>query len=553
MMAKLSPSNWSGMVTRRAVGRLAEMALRRPLTAVGIVAFVPRILLAVFVNRADIWSLAPDSVQYLAVTEAAADGRLATFWFGYGESLFQSTRTFTLQVLLLFEIFGPSRFAVQCIAVLYGVLAAVLTVVVARRLVRPGYALSAGLVVALLPSQIAFSSAAIRESLIWCLLASTIFFVFRSGRSERVIRSIGWMVATAGPIFLMSYLRVHSALLLTWCLIGGLLLKGRTRLGRSLAVVSLVVLLPTFMGMGPGGVEYASASAKGLGTVRAVLAMSAESAIAAPSRSVESAVAAPSTSVESAVAAPSMSDDSAVAAGDPTLCSECPLLPATEGPATGRPAIEGSATVDPAMPADSANAAGGSTSGSTPGAASAACGVECDMAPSLPGDILQRVTELNTANQKFIVDAEGRHIMLNNDLEATLASFPHGLVSVTLRPFPWEADGGFGRTAAALESPIWLLLILLSVVGIVAKWRSSDEAIFLMVVVALFTAAAAVSQGNLGTAFRHRGQVLVALAVLSMVGIQHLRDRWSRTGMDKGGGQGMSQEQEGHVGYLKSL
>ena len=82
MMAKLSPSTRSGMVVRRAVGQLAQLALRRPLTAVGIVAFVPRTLLAVFVNRADIWSLAPDSVQYLAVTEAAADGRLATFWFG---------------------------------------------------------------------------------------------------------------------------------------------------------------------------------------------------------------------------------------------------------------------------------------------------------------------------------------------------------------------------------------------------------------------------------------------------------------------------------------
>lgn len=484
MMAKLSPTTWSDRMTRGAVGRMAELAFRRPLTAVAAVAFVPRILLAVFVNRADIWSLAPDSVQYLAITEAAVDGRLATFWFGYGESLFQATRTFTLQIFLLFEIFGPSRLAVQCVAVLYGVLAAVLTVVVARRLVRPGYALGAGLVVALLPSQIAFSSAAIRESLIWCLLALTIFFVLRSGQSERVLGSIGWMVATAVPIFLMSYLRVHSALLITWCLIGGLRLKGRTRLVRSLAVVLLVVLLPVSMGMGPGGVEYASASAKGLGTVRAVLAMSA---------------------------------DSAIGSGDRTPCAECLQMPAT---------VDSSRVL---------------------------CEVGCDVSSLLPGDILQRVMDLDAANQKFIVDAEGRYFMLDNDLEATLANFPHGLVSVTLRPFPWEADGGFGRTAAALESPIWLLLILLSVVGIVAKWRSSDEVILLMVQVALFTGAAAVTQGNLGTAFRHRGQVLVALAVLSMVGMEHLRDRRSRNGMDKGGGQGMSQEQEGHVDYLESL
>ena len=508
MRAKLSPSTWSGMMTRGAAGQLAELTLRRPLIAVAVVAFVPRALLAVFVNRADIWSLAPDSVQYLAVTEAAVDGRLATIWFGYGESLFQSTRTFTIQIFLLFEIFGPSRFAAQCVAVLYGVLAAVLTVVVARLLVRPGYALGAGLVVALLPSQVAFSSTAIRESLIWCLLGLTIFFVFRSGRSERVLGSIGWMMATAGPIFLMSYLRIHSTLLIIWFLAGGLLLKGRARLVRSLAVVLLVVLLPAFLGMGPGGVEYASASAKGLGTVRAVLAMSAESA---------------------------------TAAGEPTPCFECLPISATEGPAT----------VGPGMPAESANSADGSTLGPTPGDARVVCEVGCEVLPSLPGDILQRVADLNAANQKFIVDAEGRRIVLDNDLEATLASFPHGLVSVMLRPFPWEADGGFGRTAAALESPIWLLLILLSVVGLVANWRSSDEVILLVVQVALFTGAAAVTQGNLGTAFRHRGQVLVALAVLSMVGIEHLRDRWSRNEMDKGGGKGMSQEQEGHVDYLE--
>ena len=538
MRAKLSLSTWSGMMTRGAAGQLAELTLRRPLIAVAVVAFVPRALLAVFVNRADIWSLAPDSVQYLAVTEAAVDGRLATFWFGYGESLFQSTRTFTIQIFLLFEIFGPSRFAAQCVAVLYGVLAAVLTVVVARLLVRPGYALGAGLVVALLPSQVAFSSTAIRESLIWCLLGLTIFFVFRSGRSERVLGSIGWMMATAGPIFLMSYLRIHSTLLIIWFLAGGLLLKGRARLVRSLAVVLLVVLLPAFLGMGPGGVEYASASAKGLGTVRAVLAMSAESAIAGGDPM-------PAMSAESAIAGGdpmrAMSAESATAAGEPTPCFECLPISATEGPAT----------VGPGMPAESANSADGSTLGPTPGDARVVCEVGCEVLPSLPGDILQRVADLNAANQKFIVDAEGRRIVLDNDLEATLASFPHGLVSVMLRPFPWEADGGFGRTAAALESPIWLLLILLSVVGLVANWRSSDEVILLVVQVALFTGAAAVTQGNLGTAFRHRGQVLVALAVLSMVGIEHLRDRWSRNEMDKGGGKGMSQEQEGHVDYLE--
>ena len=146
--------------------------------------------------------------------------------------------------------------------------------------------------------------------------------------------------------------------------------------------------------------------------------------------------------------------------------------------------------------------------------------------PLLPGDILDRAIQLGEGNRKFIVDAEGRSITVQNGRLATFSTLPRGLAAVVFRPFPWEGDGSIGQTGAALESLAWLLLVLLSIVGIAARWRSSVEAIFLALLVLLFAGAAAVTQGNVGTAFRHRGQILLGVSVLAVMGIQHIRDRW---------------------------
>lgn len=48
---------------------------------------------------------------------------------------------------------------------------------------------------------------------------------------------------------------------------------------------------------------------------------------------------------------------------------------------------------------------------------------------------------------------------------------------------------------------------------------------FLALLVAAVMVSGAVTDGNLGTAFRHRGQVLWALAILAVAALQHIRDR----------------------------
>ena len=123
---------------------------RHPVVTVATAAIVARTVMAAALNVTDTWSLAPDAGQYLAIAEAAADGRIQTFWLGYGESLYQSTWTYSAPLALLFEVFGPYRAFGQGISVACGVFTAAVTTMIALRLVKRPYVLGAGLILAFL-------------------------------------------------------------------------------------------------------------------------------------------------------------------------------------------------------------------------------------------------------------------------------------------------------------------------------------------------------------------------------------------------------------------
>jgi len=120
------------------MGRLAcrvwDRAVERPVFAVVVASAAVRLSVALVLNLFDIWSFAPDAIQYMAVAEANAEGRLEGFWFGYGASLYESTLPFSGQLSFLFELFGPYRLLGQLVAVFYGALTAGLTAYLALRL-----------------------------------------------------------------------------------------------------------------------------------------------------------------------------------------------------------------------------------------------------------------------------------------------------------------------------------------------------------------------------------------------------------------------------------
>jgi hypothetical protein len=140
--------------------------------------------------------------------------------------------------------------------------------------------------------------------------------------------------------------------------------------------------------------------------------------------------------------------------------------------------------------------------------------------------ILEREEYLWQGKQKFVIDHEGYAVAVHNDLPASLAAFPRGLVAVTLRPVPWEAGIIGKRMVAGFESIIWLPLFVLAGVGAWIRRRDSHVVALPASLVLALTLSAAVTQGNLGTAVRHRGQILFALSILAVAGLQAALDHW---------------------------
>jgi hypothetical protein len=118
-------------------------------------------------------------------------------------------------------------------------------------------------------------------------------------------------------------------------------------------------------------------------------------------------------------------------------------------------------------------------------------------------------------------------------LRGGISHLPAGLVDVTLRPFPWQPSVGLSLLMARVETLIfWYALYTLSILGILVSLRRRCARLtlqFPVLLIGLLIGIAALTQGNLGTAFRHRDQMVWALALCAAAGLQWLalESRWA--------------------------
>ncbi len=469
--------------------RLADWMFRHPIATVMSVAFTVRAVVALVLNVTNTWSLAPDAHQYLALAEAVSAGRLDSFWPGYGPSLYNSTRVFSGQVVFLFDLFGPYRISAQLVAVFYGSLTAGLTVLLARRFIRPAFALAAGLVVALVPSQILWSTVALRESTIWALLAG-IAVILGNLSPTSTRRSIFVAVLSVAMAYLcLESLRGQTAFLALWSGTLALLVGRGDRRARVVAAAALLLVAPLAANHQPGAVDLLYTASKRLGTVRTYMAMGAESTIYdSTSRSDDGML--PGADIDGSV--DPEGSDSVVPGGD-----EIDLLERESTVVLPGADIDGS--VDPE----------GSNS-------------------VVPGgneiDLLERESTV-VDGQKFVVDADGNAFPVYNDLEANLQAFPSGLMAAAVRPFPWDSRQTGKHLASSIESVFWASVFILAAVGTWFRRRELGVVAFPVVFSVVYLVSAALTQGNLGTAFRHRAQILFAIVLLAFAGVQVLWDR----------------------------
>ena len=408
-----------------------------------------------------------DEEQYLLLALMRAEGELAPeFWSGYGQSLFDSTRTFMWPVTALFWIFGPARIVAQLVAAVFGALTAAAAASVAKRFLRPKFALVAGLVVACFPSQILFSSVALRESLVWAGLMTMAVVVIdaqRSTSSRRLILSM----TVLGLLFIgLVWLRPQTAVCAIWCAFPALLFGNHCRYGRTALAVCALVFLPWSMGFGVAGAGFGEAAVERLGISRGHMSLAAESGFESSQFEL----------------------------------TEDPLSLAPTGP-------DGESTQDASAHSDWC--------------------VELVMQPSLKGQIGggKPLLEREAGDWVCAHNSEtGRPILIDNRVSASLRRVLPGLYDTLIRPLPWEKSVGRFRSLAGLETVLWMALYGLAAYGTWMNRERYRELLFPVILLALLGLAGAVSHGNLGTSYRHRGQLLAILAVLAAGGLQALID-----------------------------
>jgi hypothetical protein len=418
---------------RRASPRAIHALTAHPIAAVVVVALLARVILAVGSHWVTRGYVIPDERLYMELATNASRGIAPDSWYpNYGQSFDDSVRAFSGPLIFLFKVFGPHRVLGQMLAAVAGAAAAGVTVAIGLRFLRPAFAMLAGLVVALTPSQALFSSVVLREGEVWLALTLVGLGAVLMMSPDRRRLVVGAVLAAAG-LFALGYLRDQTLLGAAWSLaLAAILLTPRRNfVPRVAACLALALAVPWIAGLGPAGEDLVRGRGERLAQTRAVLAVGANSAFPGTQK-------------------------------------------AAPPPKNGKP-------VPPPSPATQAAVA--------------------------------------SATQEQSVRAGIGHL-------------PAGLVDVTLRPFPWQATAGLTLTLARVETLAWYALYALTILGVLVSLRRREARLalrFPVLLLGMLLCIAALTQGNVGTSFRHREQTLWVMALCAGAALQWLvsRSRWA--------------------------
>lgn len=445
-----------------------QVAARHPLLTIAVMALVPRLVLAA-ATFASGKTIVGDEAQYFDLARSVASGKTAEEWFPqYGQSLYDSTWAFVAPLRLAFDVLWPSRIIGQLWAVTFGVVVSGLTYVLATFVVPRRWALAAGLAVAVLPSQILWSSIVLRESLVWTGLVGAAIGVAIACRATLKQAAIGGAIVVAS-LLLLGALRDQTMLAATYALPIGLLVgAARHRLVLALASIAIVVIVPLWSDAGVAGWELIQRQVPSLQRTRTNLAIGADSAFTGTTLLVPATTTIPK-----------------------------PLVGYEPRPYPMPVPQPGSPVTTSTLPSPTTTAPPTTTT----------------LPPLEPG-------------QSYIQAPSGTVYVVEETARSNLRAIPNGAVAVLLRPFPWEISGSSTPVMlAGFENIIWYLAYALAVLAVLLAWRRLRTLAYPVVALAAVLGMAFLTQGNLGTSFRHRGQLFPFFAVLAVVAVHALMER----------------------------
>jgi len=443
---------------RPSLRRRAQQFVRdRPVLSVFLVALAARLVVAVGIAIVENGGvLQPDGVSYSRLAEEAANGK-SSAWSDYDDYLYTRTGALLWPITGLFRILGPVDLAGQVFVAIVGAVTAAATVRLGLEFLPRGYAVLAGMIVALLPSQVLWSSLINKDALVWAMLSVLAVVVVQAPRGSYRRLLLG-LLASVLLLLGLAYTRLQTLeIALVALVLASLFAPSRRRVVQVAAAAGIATLIPLALGMGPAGATFVANSGS-LEQRRENNAVNAASAVVA--------VQPPPTTPSAAVPPPTTTETPARTT--PTKAPAARVPPAPPVPPPAPPVPPPAPPVPPPAP------------------------------PAPPPPVLE-----------------------DGGLTASASYVPKGLVVVVLRPFPWEAATAPSSTLklAALESLLWYPILLCAAVGLFAARRHVRVLAFPLLVLGATAVMYALTEGNLGTAYRHRGEFVWVMALLAALGL----------------------------------
>ena len=449
--------------------RLWRLATHRPVLSAFLLALAARLLVAIATRLLFDGFLFGDEEFFAQIASDMARGDTA-HWGGYEHSLGRSMGAFLYVLAGAYQLFGPGSFAGQAVVALLGAGTAAAVAALALQVLPVRESLGAGGLVALLPSQVLFSALTLRDAASWLLLSLAAVFIAK-GNAVRGSMAPAYGVVVVVLLMVLAFVRVHTFIAATVALaIASWFAADGPRWLRGMTMTTVAALMPAVLGYGLFGASFVWSSPD-FEFRRVANARYADTAV----------VQVPTTKPPSWE---NLEVDSTAVERD------------VDG--TEREYLPDGIVVERLTDATVRVYQRGLVTERLP----------TGVTRTFPG-------EPPPHSPPFIVEpSEGA-------VTREFMYLPRGLIVFLLEPLPWRT-GSLAVRLGQFESLVWYPLLALSLVGALRLRRRLSTVAFPVLIVGLLSVGYGMAEGNYGTAFRHRGEIVWAVAFLAAAGAPYI-------------------------------
>jgi len=448
-----------------------------PFLAVFIIAMFARLVIIVLIGSYFTGRYVLDDETYNFMATDMAAGTTDT-WDAFTHSLYWRTAAFLGPVTLIYKIFGPVKPIAQVFVALLGAGAALLALRLAMEFLERRLAILVGVTVALLPSQAFWSSMLMKDAAVWLSLTGLALLVAVAGRSSGK-RLVMCAVGVALVLATLAFLREHTLVVATWAMMLGAVAGGRVqRVPRIAGAVLIGITIPWFVGgIGPAGLGLVT-DAGSLAERRFFNAVGANTAVI-------------DTSAQEAAEKESGAAALETEARDVSAHAE-ELAAAAENAAARR---------------------------------ARALKLRAERLEERVAQLRAEAEALRAAAAAAIADANADVSLGDAPLDPNIVHIPRGLSVMLIEPLPVPFSGSVSLKLARLESLLWYPLLALAMIGLWHARRHMRVLVFPILVGGGVLFMYALTEGNVGTAHRHRGELVWVVVILAALGLSRVAER----------------------------